>query len=183
MEARLIRPRPTKGDFRDADPVHGTTGRLPLRSGDPLRVRQLPAAARRQRGRRVLSRQLRAGDIVTIPDFEQRIEENRAVETLHQFVLETAPPATIRFVHGTPNLLWKDDPTTEFLNVSNYVTTRGGTQGTQGQQFPRSGTRFNDNAHQDPDSFKVEVVDRSRRGARWTCSCRRSSRSTTPRAP
>ncbi|MDX2016892.1 MAG: hypothetical protein SFY95_04530 [Planctomycetota bacterium] len=116
-------------------------------------------------GAEFLSRQLRPGDVVTIPDFEQRVESGRAVETLHEFVLETAPPATIRFVHGTPNLLWKDDPTTEFLNVSNYVTTRGGTQGTQGQQFPRSGTRFNDNAHQDPDSFKVEVVDPQQTGS------------------
>lgn len=106
-----------------------------------------------------LTRQLRPGDVVTVPDFEQRIESGRATEELHKFVLESAPPATIRYTHGSPNLLWKDDPTTDFLNVSNYVTTRGGTQGTQAQQFPRSGTRFNNNAHQDPDAFKIEVVD------------------------
>lgn len=148
---------PTDFTAQPGDCLCGLAIRFGFVNCQPLRDANAGAA--------FLSRQLRPGDVVTIPDFERRVEEGRAVETLHEFVLETAPPATIRYTHGSPNLLWKDDPTTEFLNVSNYVTTRGGVDGTQAQQFPRSGTRFNNNAHQDPDSFKIEVVDPQQTGS------------------
>jgi len=103
----------------------------------------------------LLNRPLQAGDIVTIPDIV--VEElDRPAEQLHQFVRHGVPAPLIRFVHGSSDRPYRDDETTPFLNISNYISNKGGANG-QGA-FPTT-FGFNALGHADPDSFKVEVVD------------------------
>src|SRR6267142_116994 len=102
-----------------------------------------------------LTRDLQAGDVVTVPDRESR-EENRGTEAEHLFEVQTAPPILVRFTHGTPDKPYRQDPTLLFLNVSNFVSNKGGANGRQA--FPTA-TVFDANGHADPDSFKIEVVD------------------------
>jgi len=103
----------------------------------------------------VLNRELVAGDQITVPDLAVE-DHSRAVDSRHKFKLRTSPPVNIRFVHGSPNLPYRDDATVPVLNVSNFVTNLGGSTGLR--PFP-TGFGFNDDGHQDPDTFKVEVWD------------------------
>src|SRR5579862_480815 len=102
-----------------------------------------------------LSRPLQAGDQVTVPDINPE-DVSKPSDNLHNFVNKNAPPVSIRFVHGSKDKAFADDDTLTILNISNFVTTRGGTDGNQ--TFP-SGFGFNANGDADPDAFKVEVVD------------------------
>jgi hypothetical protein len=103
----------------------------------------------------LLSRELRDGDQVTVPDLA--VEDHpRAIDTKHTFKVKTSPPVNIRFVHGSPTLPYRDDTTTAVLNVSNFVTNLGGATGLL--PFP-TGFGFNVDGHDDPDTFKVEVWD------------------------
>ena len=103
----------------------------------------------------LLNRALKNGDIVTIPDIRPRIE-NGATDQVHKFVLKTAPPVSIRYVHGSPDKHYLDDDTISLLNVSNFVTNLAGKNGQQ--PFPAE-FEFHEPGHVDPDTFKVEVVD------------------------
>lgn len=101
--------------------------------------------------------QVLPGDVVTIPDFTEK-QESGGTEQTHNFVVR-GRLASIRFVHGSPNLPYQDDPTLAELNVSNYVTNRAGNPD-GGSVFPNDSVRrFNAAAHQDVDTFKVEVLD------------------------
>lgn len=102
-----------------------------------------------------LNRPLQSGDVVTIPDVRAR-NENGSTDKVHKFVLKTAPPVSIRFVHGSPDIPYLDDTTTTLLNVSNFVTNLAGSNGQQ--PFP-SEFEFHQPGHDDPDTFKVEVRD------------------------
>lgn len=101
--------------------------------------------------------EVRPGDVVTIPDQVVQ-QEGGGTDQRHEFV-KRGTLATIRFVHGSPHLPYKDDLTLINLNVSNYVTGRGGAADGS-QAFPDASVRrFNSAGHRDPDSFKVEVLD------------------------
>src|ERR1035441_10054247 len=102
-----------------------------------------------------LNRPLQAGDQVTVPDVTSQ-DLSKPTDDLHNFTNKNAPPVSIRFVHGSPNKDFADDDTSTVLNISNFVTTQGGTSGTQ--TFP-SGYGFDPIGDADLDAFKVEVVD------------------------
>lgn len=102
-----------------------------------------------------LNRPLRAGDAVTIPDPEEE-EEEGATEAEHVFEELGVPEPEIRFIHGSQDRLYEDDDSLTFLNASNYVTNRAGTNGTRTMPTTYG---FNAHAHADPDTFKIEVVD------------------------
>jgi len=109
----------------------------------------------------LLNRALAAGDVVTVPDLRAK-DFSRATERRHRFVKRTAPPVSVRFVHGSPDKKYLEDVTLTVLNVSNYVTDKGGLQGNL--VFPNS-FGFNQAGHEDADSFKVEVVDPAASGS------------------
>jgi len=138
---------PTKVTARDGDCLCGIASDFGFAECKPLR--DLPENAA------LLGRELNAGDEVTVPDLS--VEDHpRAVDTKHTFKLKTSPPVNIRFVHGSPTLPYRDDTETTTLHVSNFVTNLGGKTGLA--NLP-TGFGFNDDGHQDPDTFKVEVWD------------------------
>jgi hypothetical protein len=103
----------------------------------------------------LLTRPLQDGDVVTIPDLRPR-GDAVSTDRVHRFSLRTAPPVSIRFVHGSPDRLYLQDTTTTLLNISNFVTRNGGANGRG--PFPRE-FEFHQPGHDDPDAFKIEVVD------------------------
>ena len=103
----------------------------------------------------LLNRQLKDGDVVTIPDIDSG-QQSKGTDTKHTFQALNSPPVSIRFVHGSPDKAVEDDDTLPNLNISNYFTTKGGNSGTQG--FP-SGFGFNALGDADLDAFKIEVTD------------------------
>lgn len=98
---------------------------------------------------------LKAGDTITVPDRVLH-EESGSTDTTHKFKLKSAPKASIRFVHGSPDRKYLDDTTTTVLNISNHVTDKGGLD--DNVPFPNQ-PGFHQPGHDDPDTFKVEVVD------------------------
>ena len=103
----------------------------------------------------LLSQPLQDGDIVTVPDLRPN-ETSKPTNQKHTFKKLSAPPVSIRFVHGSPNVHYLQDAEVLFLQISNHQTTRGGHQ--DEGQFP-AGFGFDPLGHADPDTFKVEVVD------------------------
>jgi len=109
----------------------------------------------------LLTRDLKDGDEVTVPDLV--VEDHpKPVDAKHTFTLKSSPPFNIRFVHGSPALPYRDDSETTTLHVSNFVSNLAGDTGLK--PFP-AGFGFNDDGHQDPDTFKVEVWDPSAGGS------------------
>ncbi len=100
-------------------------------------------------------RPLQAGDVVTVPDLTEK-KSSAPTTQVFKAVKKNAPPVSIRFVHGSPNLPYLQDATVNVLNISNYVTTQGGSNGRA--QFPTA-PEFHQEGHADLDTFKVEVVD------------------------
>lgn len=130
---------------------------MPLYHGDRRGVSKLNCRPLRAVGANsgLLNRPLVAGDIVTIPDIDPGGTDG-ATDQRHVFVRLNAPPVSIRFVHGSPNLPYLRDTETTVLHISNHRTTRGGLD--DEFTFPdRFG--FNPHGHADPDTFKLEVVD------------------------
>jgi len=107
--------------------------------------------------RDLLSRPLRRGDVVTVPDPALEEVEGDA-EKRHRFRRRGVPLPTIRFVHGSPNLPYADDPTLDELQISNYRTTHAG-DNRNAAWVDHNHRRFDADAHADPDTFKVEVQD------------------------
>ncbi len=103
----------------------------------------------------LLARPLKPGDVVVIPDPDPTVAP-KPTDATHTFVALNSPPASIRFVHGSPDKTVANDDTLSSLNVSNYIPTKGGAGGTQA--FP-SGFGFNAVGDADLDAFKVEVTD------------------------
>jgi len=104
-----------------------------------------------------LTRALKKGDEVTIPDLRPRTE-NCSTDKLTKFLRKNTPPVSIRFVHGSPNKHYLADTTLDFLQVSNHITSQGGAK--DDVPFPDK-FEFQKPGHDDPDTFKVEVVDSS----------------------
>ncbi|HEU0123755.1 MAG TPA: hypothetical protein VFQ91_24705 [Bryobacteraceae bacterium] len=138
---------PTKVTAKNGDCLCGLAVDAGFLNCDPLRAVGENAA--------FLSRELRDGDEVTIPDLTVE-DHSKAVDSKHTFKLKSSPPFHIRFVHGSPTLPYRDDTETTTLHVSNFVTNLGGADGLK--PFP-TGFGFHDDGHQDPDTFKVEVWD------------------------
>jgi hypothetical protein len=137
----------TQVTARDGDALCGIAIAAGFLNCNPLRAEPANSA--------LLNRPLKAGDIVTVPDIRKK-DVGKPTDARHTFKKKTAPPVSIRFVHGSPNKKFLDDTSLNVLNVSNYVTTAGGVNGAQ--TFP-SGFGFNADAHADIDAFKVEIVD------------------------
>ena len=106
-------------------------------------------------GKSFLTGPLKAGDVVAIPAIEKE-ETDKGVEATHQFVKESAPPFGIRFVHGSPDKPYRQDPEVTVLHISNFPTNKAGPN--VNSAFP-SDTKFSQLGHDDIDTFKVEVVD------------------------
>ena len=118
---------------------------------DCRRLRAFPANAG------FANRQLVPGDIVIVPDLLLG-GASRATERRHFFRRRAGPIAAIRFVHGSRHLSLANDITLNELNVSNYVTNLAGATGAAA--FPNDTVRrFNADADEDEDAFKVEVLD------------------------
>ena len=95
------------------------------------------------------------GDEVVVPDKKLK-DESKGVDTKNKFVKKTAPKVSIRFVHGSPDKKYREDDTLTYLNISQYQTDKGGTDGDQ--PFPDQ-FEFQQAGHDDLDTFKVEIVD------------------------
>jgi len=108
-----------------------------------------------------LNRPLKSGDVVAIPDLRPRTE-NCAEDKTNKFVKKNTPPVSIRFVHGSKNKHYLDDDTLDALNVSNHITNKAGAN--DGDKFPDQ-FEFHQPGHDDPDTFKVEVVDSAAGGS------------------
>ncbi len=113
----------------------------------------------------LLDRPLQDGDEVTIPDVRPRTE-SVSTDAVHKFVIKTAPPVSMRFVHGSKDKHYLEDAEVpaagEGLNVSTFVTTLGGAN--EKAKFPDA-FEFHEEGHVDPATFKVEVVDPAAGGA------------------
>src|SRR4051794_5194765 len=85
---------------------------------DPLRAE--PA------NKSLLDRPLVAGDLVTIPALTPK-DVDKASDAKVEFVKKGGPPPQIRFVHGSRSIPYKDDATLDHLEISKYITDKGGT--------------------------------------------------------
>ncbi len=130
----------------DGDCLCGLAIRHGFLDCDPLRAD--PANAE------LLDRLLRAGDRVTIPDPEVEAE-SLATASRHTIVVTRRTEPKLRFVHGTPDLTHADDPTLTRLEISNYPTNMAGAAAAAAFT---SAFGFQRDAHDDPDTFKLEVV-------------------------
>ncbi|MBL8240000.1 MAG: hypothetical protein JNM66_21445 [Bryobacterales bacterium] len=138
---------PTKVIARAGDCLCGIASDFGFADCQPLRDAPENAS--------LANRELISGEEVTVPD--RNVEDHsKAVDAKHSFKLRTSPPVNIRFVHGSPNLPYRDDSETTTLHVSNFVTNLAGTDGLKA--LP-TGYGYHDDGHADPDTFKVEVWD------------------------
>jgi hypothetical protein len=110
-----------------------------------------------------LDRPLKAGDIVTIPDIVAQTLD-KASDATHEFVKLGGPPAQIRFVHGSPTIPYKDDVTLDHLEVSAFITDKGGSPDGSADLPDENFCEFNQVGHDDDDTFKVEVFDPANTG-------------------
>jgi hypothetical protein len=92
---------------------------------------------------------------VTIPDPRPK-EYEAATDARHRFrVKRRLPEPSIRFVHGSPSDSFAQDPSLTKLEISNFRTDRAGRDGASAFT---DAFGFDQDAHEDTDSFKVEVV-------------------------
>lgn len=89
---------------------------------------------------------------------EQKVTLKARDDHTEPFEVELIPiePMSIRFVHGSPDKPVRGDSTMDLLNISNFVTDKGGSTGLAA--FPK-GYGYHEDGHADPDAFKVEVWD------------------------
>lgn len=106
-------------------------------------------------GQDFLNRPLKDGDVVTVPDLDLATE-SKSTTTTATFVKKSAPPVSIRFVHGSPDKHYLEDDTLLFLLVSKFQVDKGGTTGASA--FPDQ-FEFQQAGHVDIATFKVEIVD------------------------
>jgi len=109
---------------------------------------------------------LKKGTKVIVPSLIKKIKI-KAVGNKHNFKKKIAPLPNIRFVHGSKNLPYRQDSTLKKLSISNYPSDKGG-QYPAGPSGPNEYSTlpalpvdftYKDDAHNDEDTFKVEVVD------------------------
>jgi hypothetical protein len=103
----------------------------------------------------VLSRPLKSGDIVTVPDLRSK-DVGKPTDGKHHFKKKNSPPVSIRFVHGSANKPYLQDDTLVFLLVSKFQVDKGGPTGAA--DFPNQ-FGFQPSGDADIAAFKVEVVD------------------------
>jgi hypothetical protein len=137
---------PRKIKAREGDTLCG----LAIRSGypecGPLREVKANAAYKKRR--------LVAGDVVSIPPKKKKKEKAPTGKTT-KLVAKSGVEPTIRFVHGSKKRPYAQDKALEWLDVSNFVTDKAGADMTAA--FPTA-YGFVQAGHDDPDTFKVEVV-------------------------
>lgn len=105
-----------------------------------------------------LNRPLRENDEVTIPELKLK-EVSKPGEAQHVFKIKNVPQPTVRFVHGSPDKPYRLDDELAVLNVSKYITDKGGAADGS-LPFPADSVRqFNQAGHDDIDSFKIEVFE------------------------
>lgn len=130
----------------DADCLCGLAIRHGFLNCDPLRAEGANSG--------LLDRPLRAGDRVTIPDLRPK-QETGALDAKSSFKLKRLPEPKLRFVHGSQSQPYASDASLARLEVSNYPTDKAGA--TAAAAFT-SAFGFNQDAHDDVDTFKLEVV-------------------------
>ncbi len=109
---------------------------------------------------KLLKTPLPPGSSVTVPDLGKKQE---SVSTDQPVKIRRYGTRTkIRFVHGSPNLPYKQDSTLTRLNISNFRTNKGGANGTAA--FP-AGYGYHKDGHADPDTFKIEIDDQGGGGS------------------
>lgn len=130
----------------DGDCLCGLAIRHGFLNCDPLRADAANST--------LLDRPLRAGDRVTIPDLRPK-EHAGAVDAKHGFKLKRRPEPKLRFVHGSQSQPYASDAALAELQISKFPTDKAGT--TAAAAFS-SAFGFQQDAHDDPDTFKLEVV-------------------------
>jgi len=130
----------------DGDCLCGLAIRHGFLNCDPLRAEGANSG--------LLDRPLRAGDRVTIPDLRPK-QESGAVDAKHSFKLKRLPEPKLRFVHGSQSQPFPDDASLTRLEISNYPTDKAGA--TSAAAFVNA-FGFNQDAHDDTDTFKLEVT-------------------------
>lgn len=106
-------------------------------------------------GEDFLNRPLRYGDVVTVPDLTITTE-SKSTTTTATFVKKSAPPVSIRFVHGSKDKHYLEDDDLLFLLVSKFQVDKGGKTGASA--FPDQ-FGFQPAGDADIATFKVEIVD------------------------
>jgi len=130
----------------DGDCLCGLAIRHGFLNCDPLRAEAANAG--------LLDRPLRAGDRVTVPDLRPK-QEAGAVDGRHSFKLKRLPEPKLRFVHGSQSQPYASDASLTRLEISNYPTNMAGAAAAAAFT---SAFGFQQDAHDDPDTFKLEVV-------------------------
>ncbi|MFC2171357.1 hypothetical protein ACFLU6_01845 [Acidobacteriota bacterium] len=102
----------------------------------------------------VLKEWLEKGDKVTIPDREEK-KTDKPTDAKHKFKVKRRPEPEMRFVHGSKRKPWKNDSSVTKVSISNFKTDMAGSNG---QAAFAAAYGFNQDAHDDPDTFKVELV-------------------------
>lgn len=102
--------------------------------------------------------QVQPGDTVIVPEPSTGSTTGGSTAR-HRFRRRRVPAPTIRFVHGSPDLPYQDDPTLRELSVSNLITDRAGDNDGSTAWVDHTHRRFDADAHADQDTFKVEVLD------------------------
>jgi hypothetical protein len=130
----------------DGDCLCGLAIRHGFLNCDPLRAEGANSG--------LLDRPLRAGDRVTVPDVRPK-QHAGAVDAKHGFKLKRLPEPKLRFVHGSQNAAFADDASLTKLEVSNYPTDKAGAAGAGAFS---NAFGYQQDAHDDPDTFKLEVL-------------------------
>lgn len=137
---------PRKIKARDGDTLCGIALRAGFPECGPLRKLKENDAFKK--------RPLAKGDVVTVPDKKKKKAKAPTGKST-KLVAQGGVEPRIRFVHGSKRLPYKQDPTVEWLDVSNYVTNKAGAD--MSAAFPNA-FGFVQAGHDDPDTFKIEVV-------------------------
>jgi hypothetical protein len=109
---------------------------------------------------KLLKTPLPVGSLVTVPDLTKKEETISAGQSVK--IRRYGTKTKIRFVHGSPDLPYKQDVTLNKLNISNFRTNKGGSKGTKA--FP-AGYGYHKDGHADPDTFKIEIDDQGAGGS------------------
>jgi len=92
---------------------------------------------------------------IEVPDVVIQ-EIDSAIDAKHTFVVKTVPPPLIRFTHGSKTKPYRQDDDQNITGISNFPTNKAGKN--VKSKFP-SKSKFDQLGHDDPDAFKIEVVD------------------------
>ncbi|MEX2220140.1 MAG: hypothetical protein WD749_15430 [Phycisphaerales bacterium] len=108
------------------------------------------------KGKDFLNREtLIEGEEVAVPEVEIK-EIDAAIDKKHTFKVKTVPPPFLRFTHGSKTKPYREDDDQTIAGISNFPTDKAAKN--VKSKFPTT-TKFDQLGHDDPDAFKIEMVD------------------------